>query len=145
MKITNSQIKKIHALLPPRVKEDKEAKTNLIAQYTGSVTATSTKDLTFSQANQLIISLGGLPIILSRAFMRFDVNKKQHRTVLSLCHQLGWKVYSRGRYIADMHRLAEWLQYKSPVQKSLIAMEKEELSKVIFAMENMVLGSGKKK
>lgn len=137
--ITQQQIKIVHSLLPARIKNDREAKAELISQFTNDYGRTSTKQLTFFQANELIMSLGGTPIAPNRAFMRFDAKKKQHLTVLSLCHQLGWEVYQKGRYIADMHRLAEWLQHKSPVQKPLTAMEKEELSKVIFAMEQMIV------
>lgn len=137
--ITQQQIKIVHSLLPTRIKKDREAKAELIAMFTEDIKKTSTKDLTWLQANELIMRLGGTPIPANRAYMRFDAKNKQHRTILSLCHQNGWEVYSKGRYIADMHRLAEWLQHKSPVQKPLTAMASRELSKVIFAMENMIL------
>ncbi len=136
--ITQQQIKIVHSLLPTRIKNDREAKAELIAQFTEDFKKTSTKDLTWLQANQLIMSLGGTPISANRAFMKFDAKNSKHRAILSLCHQYGWEVYQKGRYIADMHRLAEWLQHKSPVQKPLTEMTSKELSKVITAMENMV-------
>ncbi len=136
--ITDQQIRIVHSLLPHRIKVDKEAKTELISQFTEDCKKTSTKDLTWLQANQLIMSLGGTPITANRAYMRFDVQNSKHRAILSLCHQYGWSVFQKGRYIADMHRLAEWLQHKSPVQKPLTEMTSKELSKVITAMENMV-------
>ncbi len=136
--ITDQQIRIVHTLLPPQIKVDKEAKAELIAQFTEDNNKTSTKDLTWLQANQLIMSLGGTPITANRAYMCFDAKNSKHRAILSLCHQYGWEVYQKGRYIADMHRLAEWLQHKSPVQKPLVEMTSKELSKVIVAMENMV-------
>ncbi len=136
--ITQQQIKIVHSLLPTRIKNDREAKAELISQFTEDFKKTSTKDLTWLQANQLIMSLGGTPITANRAYMRFDIQNSKHRAILSLCHQYGWEVYQKGRYIADMHRLAEWLQDKSPVQKPLTEMTPKELSKVIVAMENMI-------
>ncbi len=136
--ITKQQTKIVHSLLPTRIKNDREAKAELIAQFTEDFKKTSTKDLTWLQANELIMSLGGTPIPMNRAYMRFDAKNSKHKAILSLCHQYGWEVYQKGRYIADMHRLAEWLNDKSPVQKPLTEMTPQELSKVIKAMENMV-------
>ena len=139
MKILNSQIKKIHTLLPPGIKNDPDQKKNLIQQYTGDWNKTSTKDLTLDQANRLIVRFGGKPITYENwAF--FDHTKASHRNILSICSQMNWTVYDndKGRYFADLYRLSEWLKSaKSPVKKPLQKMTPKEVSKIIVALSNM--------
>ena len=152
MQIETLQIKAIHALLPGTIKSDPAAKAELIYQFTGDATKTSTKDLSFHQANELIKSLKGKPVYKGTApkgketsFFHFDIKNKQHRTILSLAHQYGWEKMQAGKHIADMTRVAEWLMSKrSPVQKSLGTQTPKELSKTITALENMVAKKFKK-
>lgn len=72
---------------------------------------------------------------------RLDHKNKTHRYIMSLMYQLSW-VYEHkdlGREVPDVKRLGEWLQSeKSPVKKPIGKMAKEELSKVISALENMI-------
>lgn len=75
----------------------------------------------------------------------FDKDKESHRYILSLCIQYGWsKAHPRtGNEVADLGALDQWLRGKhtngqSPVKKPLMEMGKEELSKVITALEQMV-------
>tara|TARA_R110000823_G_scaffold309594_1_gene433938 strand:+ start:7757 stop:8047 length:291 start_codon:yes stop_codon:yes gene_type:complete len=71
----------------------------------------------------------------------FDAANSQHKYILSLCRQNGWETinHQTGRSYADMERLGAWLQSdKSPVQKPLKKMDKEETSKIIAALEGMV-------
>ncbi len=139
MKILKSQIKKIHALLPPGIKNDPDQKKSLIQQYTSDWNKTSTKDLTLDQANEIIIRFGGKPITYENwAF--FDNTKASHRNILSLCSQMDWTVYNKDKdmYYADLYRLSEWLKSaKSPVKKPLQKMNKSEISKIIVALSNM--------
>lgn len=135
MKITTTQIQKIHALLPARLKADAVAKANLVVSFTKDATKTSTKQLTFVQANQLIISFGGTPENSNWAF--FDAENDQHRHILSLCMQVGWSVWiaSKGGYFADLSKLSNFLKGDtSPVKKPLKSMNTQELSKVIYAL-----------
>lgn len=141
MIILKSQIQRIHALLPAVIKNDKEQKAQLVQQYTGDWSKTSTKDLTIEQANQIIVRFGGQPIQYEN-WALFDAKNGAHRNILSLCMQLGWQVYNADKkaYYADLYRLSEWLKSKkSPVKKPLKQMVKLELSKIIYALEKMCL------
>lgn len=141
MIILKSQIQRIHALLPAVIKNDKEQKAQLVQQYTGDWSKTSTKDLTIEQANQIIVRFGGQPIQYEN-WALFDAKNGAHRNILSLCMQLGWQVYNEDKkaYYADLYRLSEWLKSKkSPVKKPLKQMVKLELSKIIYALEKMCL------
>lgn len=139
MKILNSQIQRIHILLPAGIRTNPDQKKQLVQQYTCDYKKTSTKDLTFGQANELIEKLGGTPINYDNwAF--FDYKKASHRNILSLCIQNNWQVWNnkKGDYVADLFRLSEWLKsVKSPVKKPLNKMTSKEVSKIIVALENM--------
>ena len=79
------------------------------------------------------------PTILTDHFTKFDYKNKQHRYILSLCYQFGWETTKNGKPLADMERLAAWLQsVKAPVQKPLTEMSRQQLSRTITALENMV-------
>tara|TARA_R100000306_G_C4366041_1_gene137698 strand:- start:989 stop:1285 length:297 start_codon:yes stop_codon:yes gene_type:complete len=76
----------------------------------------------------------------------FDPKINRHMYIMSLCIQYGWSREhpKTGREVADLGQLDKWLRGKhkngnSPVQKPLLEMEKGELSRVITALENMVL------
>ena len=148
MKILKQQIQVIHAILPEAIKSDPSEKQSLIAQFTGDVNLTSTKDLTFIQANELIKSLNGKPVFsvnnVNHSYFKFTGANKQDRTILSLAHQYGWEIEKNGKYIADMTRLGEWLMNKAPVKKPLTKQTPKELSKTITALENMIYGKYKK-
>lgn len=66
----------------------------------------------------------------------FDRHNSKHRTILSHCHTLGWKSEENPAFV-DLHRLGGWLKSKSPIRKPLKAMNSAELSKVIFALEQI--------
>ena len=137
--ILPQQIKVIHSIIPVEIKADKKAKAQLVSQFTEDPIKTSTKDLSWSQANFLIMSLGGVPVIPNRRFLLFDINKRAHRYVLSLAIQYGWTKYQNRNWIADMDAVATWLQTKkAPVGKPLVEMNTEEISKTIIALEKMV-------
>lgn len=75
----------------------------------------------------------------------YDKNNGQHNYILSLCIQFGWsKRHPRtGKEVANLGALDKWLRGtspsgQSPVLKPLQVMEREELSKVITALEQMV-------
>jgi len=69
----------------------------------------------------------------------FDKSNPKHKYILSLCFQLGLKKEYKGRDVADVYQLGEWLKSKrSPVQKPLKQMTPLEVSKIIGAMEKMV-------
>ena len=140
MKATTKQIQAIFAVLPDTYRKDKEQREGLIYQFTNDWQKTSTKDLTYNQANELIIKFGG-KISNYDHWGKFDYKKNSHKLILSLLNQLGWQTYNtkyRG-LVADMQRFSEWLKSsKSPVKKPLQKMNTAEVSKIIVALENMV-------
>lgn len=141
MNITTDQIKCIHALLPDAIKTDKDQKQFIVTQFTGDLAKRSTKDLSFDQANQMIERFGGTPLYYDN-WAIIDFKNSQHKYIYSLLMQHGWTFYSHklNRTLADLQRLSEFLKsYRSPVQKKLKAMTKKECSKIITALENIVL------
>lgn len=70
----------------------------------------------------------------------FDKENNQHRLILSLCRQAQWtKPHSRYGEVVDLERLQSFLKSdKSPVKRPLKEMTKQELSKVIIALEGIV-------
>jgi hypothetical protein len=140
MKATSFQIQKLHSLLPEAVKNDQHQKAMLVTQYTNSPVLKSTKDLSFEQANELIVRYGGKALHYDNwAF--FDFKNTQHRYMLSLLIQLGWSYYSakQQKTISDLYRFSEWLKSeKSPVQKPLKEMNQTECSKILGALESML-------
>lgn len=139
MNITKAQIQKIHGLLPAHIKSDKELKESIIIEYTQDFSKYSTKDLTFEQANALIVDLGGKPVY--NEWAGFNSNKDSHRYILSLLQHAGWVRYDKQlkRHVADMNRFGQWLQGdNSPVKKPLNKQEKEEISKTIVALEGVL-------
>jgi hypothetical protein len=114
---------------------DADVKKLLVEQVSRRRTSTS-MELSQREADKLI----GL---LQRDWAKFDKNNKQHRYILSLMYQLQWTqpdpVSIHGKR-PDMPRLNQWLRSsKSPVKKPLMAMTPDETSKVIYAMEQMII------
>ena len=73
--------------------------------------------------------------------LQFDRRIKRHRYILSLCISLGWsKEHPRSGEIACMKTFDKWLKgNKSPVkEKHLIDLEDKELTKVIYALEQIL-------
>lgn len=117
---------------------DPEVKEAVVWGITNGRT-TSTTELTHAEANQLIVSLGGKPLLYDN-WAWFDKTNAKHSYVLSLCIQYSWSVKGGGGgLIADLGRLSEWLKHRSPVKKPLKKMDGLELSRVIKALEQMTL------
>lgn len=140
MILADAKQKQILAIL---TRGDKDFKAQLVVNMTQDPQKHSTNDLTFAQANAIIRQLGGSPV--PNKWASFDHNKASHRNIMSLLMQLGWQFYATdaGRYYADMNKFGGWLQTKSPVNKPLIDMQNHEVSKVIFALENMLKKTSK--
>jgi hypothetical protein len=140
MKATKQQIRIIHAIIPQVYIKDKEQKQELVYQFTHDYGRTSTKDLTFNEANLLIQRFGGKPVSYDHWGI-FDAKNNQHRKILSLLQEIGWTVYNevRGQNVADIYRLSEWLKSsKSPINKPLKKLTSTELqNKIIPALEGI--------
>ncbi len=69
----------------------------------------------------------------------FDKKNKAHMNILSQLRQLGWtKPHDKYGEVADLERLSNWLKSdKSPVNQRLRDMNKQEVSKIICALEEM--------
>lgn len=140
MNITNQQIKIIHMLLPNVYKKDKEQKKELVHQFTGDYNKTSTKDLTFNQANDMIIRFGGKAVGYDHWGL-FDAKEPSHLKVLSLLQEIGWTIWNadKQRNVADIYRLSEFLKSKkSPINLPLKKMTPLQISrKLIPALEGI--------
>jgi len=141
MQILPLQIKIIHTLLPDVYKKDKDQKQELIYQFTGDHKKTSTKDLTFENANNMITRFGGKAVRYDHWGL-FNAKNEQHKKVLSLLQEIGWTIYNEKlkRNVADIYRLSEFLKSKkSPVTMPLKQMTPEQISnKLIPALEGIV-------
>jgi len=131
----SSKQKQIIAIL---TKNDKELKAAFVVQQTCSEFKKSTSDLTHAQANNIIVQLGGKPLLYDN-WAYFDKAKASHRNIISLAIQYGYSVPSE-RYgeIADLGRLSEWLKHQAPVKERMLSMSPKQISKTISALENMV-------
>lgn len=137
-KATKAQKQFIHVNAPTR-----DIKEEYVQWATGDVEKISCNDLTFEQANMIIVQLGGTPHKNEAyGWAKFDRNNQQHKTILALCMNYGWKKRNpkTGRDIADLGSLGNWLKNdtRCPVRKPLEDMDTIETSKIISALENMV-------
>lgn len=139
LSITEDQRKTIFKLIPLPLKTSKDQRSTMIYRYTNDQDRKSVNDLTFDEANQVILNYGGKAFKYDNwAF--FDAKNSQHRKILSLCLELEWSVYNtdKKQFLADLKTLSEFLKSKrSPVKKPLKKMNSEELSKVIHALEQI--------
>ena len=107
---------------------------------TGDVAKTSLNDLTYAQAEQIILQQTGQtqPQLSQQNWGAFDVKNSKHLAILSLCRQAQKTTFIKGREVADLAWLSHWLQTKAPVKKALLKQDAAELSKTIKAMEGVV-------
>lgn len=70
----------------------------------------------------------------------FDKENAQHKSVLSQLRQLQWTTKSeRWGEVADINRLSEFLKSeRSPVNKPLKEMDKQDVSKIIECLKSMI-------
>ncbi|MHC5353114.1 hypothetical protein ACYSNX_02825 [Myroides sp. LJL115] len=122
-------------------KFDVNIKEELVQWATSDNNKTSLNDLSFDQANK-ILEAQGVESIKANAYNNwgyFDNSNSKHKYILSLLRQLGMVTEVKGRDVADINKLGQWLKSdRSPVQKPLKKMNQLELSRVISALEKMV-------
>lgn len=135
--ITTQQIKQLQTLCSKRF-SDREERLFFLSEMVGEPIET-VKDLTEQQATGIIYHLNTGNSPDNSYYARFNQRNNQHLKILSLARQLGWVSTTHiGRRVADLNRLGTWLISKrSPVRKPLTKMNKLELSKIIFALEQM--------
>lgn len=74
----------------------------------------------------------------------FDKSNQAHKQIVSLLYQAQWVKQYEGRTIPDILRFSNFLHSeKSPVNKPLKKMDKEEVSKIIVALEGIVMSTHK--
>lgn len=134
MKATKQQKKLIHINTPTR-----DIKEEYVQWATQDVKKISCDDLSFDQANMILVKLGKEPH-KAQNWAVFDKQNDRHKFILSLCIQYGWSKRS-GKYgtVADLDKLNDWMHSKRcPVQKPLKKMTNDELTKFIGALEGMM-------
>lgn len=133
--IQSKQIRQIQTICSKRF-SDRNERLDFMSEFFNKK-ITSTVQLSYAEADDLIFFLNTGKSPDSSFWALFDRNNKQHTTVLSLAHQLRW-VLADKTWLVDLNRLGNWIKSeRCPVNKPLKQMNKEELSKVIFAMENI--------
>lgn len=142
MKANSYQKKLIHTNAPNR-----DIKEEYVQWATEDVSKISCNDLSFDQANAIIVHQLGLKSVTAVKedtplyWGFFDKDNQQHKFILSLLRQLNWtKLDTKYGRLADIERFGAWLQSdKSPVNKPLKAMDpKTEVKRIIVALESMI-------
>lgn len=142
MTIQAKQIQQLQTICSKRF-QSRQERLDFLSDFTGT-TLESAKDLSRIQADDVIYFLNTGKEPNNQAWGRFNHENRQHKTILSLCHQLGWVQEDSPQYV-DLSRLGGWLKSKrSPVQKPLLDLTAKETSKIIFALENMLKKQYKK-
>lgn len=136
MSITTQQISQLQTICSGKFR-DREERLEAISEMVG-FHIESVKDLSELQARELIYFFNtGKPMDHS-SWGYFDKRNNQHKTVLSICHQLGW-VQEENPNFVDLHRLGGFLKSnRSPVKMPLKEMSSNEVSKIIFALQNII-------
>jgi len=119
---------------------NKETKEEWVQWATADVKKTSTNELTFEQANMVLVQLGQKPHA-SIHWAAFDKTNVKHRKIISLMYQAGWTMISdTGKEIPDLERLNQWLQSpKCPINKPLKQMDDTaEMPRLIKAFSGIV-------
>lgn len=134
--INPKQIQIIQTILSKRY-SDRDERLEYLEGFLGQKIS-STKDLSFRQANDVIYYLQNNKEPEYRSWAYFDKGNETQRKIRMLAIEYGWGDYSTRK--ADLNALGKWIASgRCPVKgKSLMEMSKPELEKVIKALENMV-------
>ncbi len=135
--ITTSQLRTLQAELQKRFGSDREARLTFLGEFFSQPIKT-TKELSSVQAFVVIRYLKGDKVLPSSYFAAFDSKNIKHRTILARCMELGWRNPDNPQY-TDLSRLGSFLiSRRSPVRKRLLDMSDKELSKIIYALEQIL-------
>ncbi|KMQ70335.1 MULTISPECIES: hypothetical protein [Chryseobacterium] len=134
--ITKPQIQQLQTICSGKFR-NREERLEAISEMMG-VEVNSITELNRLQADELIYFFNTGKTLDHSSWALFDKYNTQHKTVLSLCHQLGW-VQEANPHFVDLQRLGGWLKSdRSPVKLPLKEMNRTELSKIIFALQNIL-------
>lgn len=134
--IEPKQIQQIQTICSKRF-SDRDARLEFFQSFFGQE-ITSTKQLSKRQADNLIyyLNTGEEPEYRSWAFFKKD--DPRHGKILALAKEYNW-IDAKGW--ADLNQLGKWIASgQCPVKgKCLMEMDNQDLSKVIHALQQMVL------
>lgn len=135
MQATKEQKRLIQINSPTR-----DMKEEFVQWATGDNAKTSCNDLTFDQANAIMERWLGLKPHKPKYFSAFDKNNGRHKFLLSLVITFGWWQHDpKYGKVANLDKLDSWMKSDlCPVNKPLLDMTNDELSKLIGAFESMV-------
>jgi len=134
--ITPRQISQLQTICSGKF-SDREERLEALSEMVGSE-LTSIKDLSSLQADELIHFFNTGKTLDHTAWGYFDARNSQHKTVLSLCHQLGWVQEDKPEFV-DLHRLGGFLKSdKCPVNFPLKEMSPAQCSKLIYVLQKIV-------
>lgn len=126
MKVTPGQIKRIHSLLPKRIKDDPQLKAELVQAFTKDASRTSTKDLSMMEAQGMIGHL-----------KHSDSADKMRKKILSICHEMQW--YQHGTTKLDWNRITRFLtKYGHAHKAHLNDYSILELPKLVTQFESLL-------
>lgn len=136
MTATKTQIKRLQSACSGKF-NDREERLDAVSDLLG-FRIQSFSDLNSLQADDLLLFFNTGKVPDNSSWARFDNNNPQHRTILSRCYTLDWVDEETG--YADLNRLGGWLKSdRSPVKRPLKEMNRAELSKIISALESMIV------
>ena len=131
--VEKDQIKIIHTLLSRIGRaNEKEFKMELVQNYTGR-RATSTTQLTYNEAAELIADLQRQVALTPD---QIKANAKR-RLILSYAHQMGWE---KDNGSVDMERVNAWCEKYGQYHKPLNEHSVTELSHLIVQYERVYKG-----
>lgn len=134
--ITTKQVQQLQTICSGKFKS-RDERLETLSEMLG-VEISSIKDMSRIQADELIYFFNTGKTLDHSSWAVFDRHNPQHKAVLSLCHQLGWVQEDKPQFV-DLHRLGGWLKSdRSPVKSPLGDMTKQEVSKIIFALQNII-------
>ncbi len=144
--ITPQQSQVLHALLAKLGIMD--GKAHLVRQFTNG-RSSSSKDLTFAEAKDLIDSLNRQVPAKARAVHKpvEDERKAMFRKIYHMAHELGWEVMGtdlrtgKPGLIVDMERINNWCLAYGGFKKKLKEHSTEECRRLVTAFEQMYLKS----
>lgn len=133
--ITKPQIQQLQTICSGKFRS-REERLEALSEMMG-VELNSITELNRQQADELIYFFNTGKTLDHSSWAMFDKHNSQHKTVLSLCHQLGWVQEDKPQFV-DLQRLGGWLKSdRSPVKQPLKEMDRAQLSKIIFALQNI--------
>lgn len=115
---------------------DKETKADLVLQFTQERETSSAKMLV-SECQELINHLNIIkngPTDKKQAPAQNSVQNKMRRKILSICHEMNWKIGSQ----LDWNRINFWLEKYGYLHKELNRYTEAELPKLVTQFENLL-------